>query len=85
MGAALASISSIDVQKSVETVKNVYCFGMPRVGNKKLAEYFASQIPNTYRIINYADVVVHLPQKIFGYNHYGHEMWYHPRGMQSYS
>ena len=85
LGAALAGISSIDHHKNLGTVNEVYCFGMPRIGNPTLAQYFQSQIPLTNRIVNYADVVVHLPQTTFGYQHYGHEIWYHPRGMQAYS
>lgn len=59
--------------------------GQPRVGTSKFSVYAQSQLPNHYRVINYADTVVHAPPKAFGFIHSGHEIWYNPRGMQTYA
>jgi len=41
-------------------------------------------IPNTYRIVNYADKVPHVPQKSFGFMHSGYEIWYNVKVMVDY-
>jgi hypothetical protein len=62
----------------------LYTFGQPRIGNQKFATYFESKIPYTYRVINYADSIPHVPPSAFSYFHGGHEIWYNPRGMTSF-
>ena len=65
-------------------MKFVYTFGQPRVGDSAFSKNYASHFPETYRVINYADIVPHLPPSSFGFVHGGHEVWYNPRGMQKY-
>jgi hypothetical protein len=40
-------------------------------------------IPNTFRVVNYADQVPHVPQSILGFKHSGTEIWYQT-GMSQY-
>lgn len=84
LGGALAAFASIDLHKNIGVVNQVYTFGQPRIGNYKMAQFMSSAIPNTNRIIDYADIVPHLPPSNLDFLHYGHEIWYNPRGMQSY-
>ena len=49
----------------------LYTQGQPRVGNDKFAEFMTKFIPNTYRIVHYADQVPHVPQSILGFKHSG--------------
>lgn len=84
LGGALAAFASIDIHKNIAVVSQVYTFGQPRIGNSNMAKFMVGAIPNTYRVIDYADIVPHLPPGVFNFLHYGHEVWYSPRGMQSY-
>ena len=41
--------------------------------------------PQTYRVVNYRDIVTHNPSKsVNGYYHGGNEVWYNKSGMNSY-
>ena len=62
----------------------MYTFGQPRVGDWDFSQFYNSKIPNTFRVVNYADVVPHIPSKILGYYHNGYEIWYDPRGMTNF-
>ena len=35
-------------------------------------------------MINYADLVPHVPPSAMNFKHGGHEIWYNPRGMKTY-
>ena len=84
LGGALAILCAIRFKESAVDVDLVYTFGQPRVGNKAFADYYTASLPNTFRLINYADTVVHSPPKAFGFLHHGNEVWYSPRGMYSF-
>ena len=84
LGGALAALSSVSIKKDVGSVAEVYTFGEPRIGNKNLADYLAKQ-SSISRVINYADVVPHLPTMTFNFYHESMQVWYHPRGMSKYS
>lgn len=71
LGGALASLASIDIKNSFGITPKVITFGQPRIGNQNLANYLSEMIPKTYRVINYADIVPHLPTSTFNYAHYG--------------
>jgi hypothetical protein len=72
------------IQDVYGNVDQLYTMGQPRVGNDKFAAFMTTFIPNTYRIVDYADQVPHVPQSILGFKHAGFEIWYQ-RGMQSYT
>ena len=48
----------------------------PRIGNKKFAEYFMTVIPEAYRLTHWKDIVVHVPPRIFGFHHFGTEIFH---------
>jgi len=52
-------------------VEYLYTQGQPRVGNDKFAQFMTQFIPNTYRIVHYADQVPHVPQSALGFKHSG--------------
>lgn len=62
----------------------VYTYGQPRVGNANFAAFLQSRIPEVFRVVNYADMVPHVPPSAFGFQHGGKEYWYNPRGMKVY-
>ena len=72
LGGALAAFASIDIHKNIGVVNQVYTYGQPRIGNSNMAKFMATAIPNTYRVIDYADIVPHLPPNSFNFLHYGH-------------
>ena len=49
----------------------LYTMGQPRVGNSEFVNSLNSQIVSYYRIVNYADIVVHSPPKAFAFRHAG--------------
>ena len=83
LGGAFAILAATDIKQLYQNADAVYTFGQPRVGNDQFARYYASSVPETYRIINYADIVPHLPATSAGYLHSSFEEWYQS-GMQSY-
>lgn len=71
LGGALAVMAAAYLQKVYGTVDQLYTMGQPRVGNDKFAEFMTTFIPNTYRIVHFADQVPHVPQSILGFKHSG--------------
>ncbi len=51
-------------------------FGSPRMGNSEFVKEFNTFKINSKRITHYYDVVPHLPQQSFGYQHIPNEIWY---------
>ncbi len=60
-----------------------YTFGQPRIGNAAFASWFESTHPNVWRLVDYADIVPHLPPSNVGFLHSNKQAWYQ-RGMTSY-
>lgn len=83
LGGALSVMAAAYLQSVHKTVNFLYTMGQPRVGNDKFAAFMTTFVPNTYRIVNYADQVPHIPQSVLGFKHSGLEIWYQ-RGMASY-
>ena len=85
LGGAFAIIAALDIKDFLQQgVDYVYTFGQPRVGNDALATYYSQNLPNTYRVINNADLVPHLPPTTAGYLHSSTEVWYQ-NNMQTYT
>ena len=53
----------------------LYTFGSPRVGNKEFGDYFITNVINSFRVVNYKDIVPHLPPFGLGFFHVGVEIW----------
>lgn len=83
LGGALAVMAAAHIQNVYGNVGALYTMGQPRVGNDVFAQFMTSFIPNTFRVVNYADQVPHVPQSILGFKHSGTEIWYQ-RGMSQY-
>lgn len=59
--ASLASASFIYENVTQSDRLTLYTFGMPRVGNQQYARAHDRLVPNSYRLVHYRDIVVHLP------------------------
>ncbi|KAK8832231.1 hypothetical protein WA577_003107 [Blastocystis sp. JDR] len=57
-------------------VKEVVTFGMPRIGNRYLADYIQRIIPTYARITHYRDLIPRLPPSFTDYHHTGDEYWF---------
>ena len=66
---ALAVLTSMDLHFMGTSVRRVYTFGSPRVGNQIFAQAFDSLIGQTWRIVHYEDIVPHLPLVGLGFYH----------------
>ena len=82
LGGALAVLALPDVKDSIGAVTGLMTFGQPRVGNKKFASWFGSQVDHE-RVVHYGDPVPHSPMKSNGYYHDGTEIWY-DKAMKTY-
>lgn len=83
LGGALAILCTADLKTSIGTVDYTYTYGQPRVGNQAFVDWYQATNPNTFRLIDYADIVPHLPPSNLGFLHSSHQIWYQ-RGMISY-
>ncbi|CAD5220024.1 unnamed protein product [Bursaphelenchus okinawaensis] len=80
LGGALSSISAAELIKiqniSPEKV-TVITFGEPRSGNSEYSKNYDALVPKTFRVVNKADLVPHLPPLgFFDYVHHSTEVWY---------
>jgi len=62
LGGALATLQALDVAANSK-FKNptVYTYASPRTGDELFASTYGSKVPNTFRIVNTADLVPKLP------------------------
>eukprot|EP01117_Protostelium_nocturnum_P015359 TRINITY_DN5951_c0_g1_i1.p1 TRINITY_DN5951_c0_g1~~TRINITY_DN5951_c0_g1_i1.p1 ORF type:complete len:386 (+),score=99.12 TRINITY_DN5951_c0_g1_i1:88-1245(+) len=78
LGAALATCALVDLTSRgiinhVEYPLSLYTFGSPRVGNHEFAEYAASVLRGSFRVIHNMDIVTTLPPKsLLGFGNYEH-------------
>ncbi|EGG21952.1 hypothetical protein DFA_01838 [Cavenderia fasciculata] len=78
LGGALAVLAVADVYpRLINLPIEMYTFGSPRVGNVGFVEYFESVVLQSYwRLVNYHDVVPHLPSKWMNFYHLPVEVWF---------
>jgi len=63
LGAALATFLAVDVTLKLEGVNVVqYNFGSAKMGDEEFARRYNKLVPNTFRMVNDADVIVRLPR-----------------------
>ena len=55
LGGALAVMAAAHLQNKYGLVKMLYTLGQPRVGNDQFAKFMGTFVPETYRIVDYAD------------------------------
>ena len=75
----MATLAALDIKNTLTSPRTIYLYtyGQPRVGDDDFSNYVFSQIPaNYYRVTHYDDTVAHIPPRISGYKHAGHEVWY---------
>lgn len=75
LGAAMATLFSLDLQESLNKTCVMYNLGSPRVGNEAFGKLFSSTSIN-YRVTHWDDPVPHLPLKMMDFFHTGEEVWY---------
>jgi predicted lipase len=76
LGGALAILAASDFITLYGKVDEVYTFGQPRVGNAAFGLWYQQKVPQTYRLIHYADIVPHLPPSNLGFVHSNYQIWY---------
>jgi len=76
LGAAITMLGALEVGTTLGIPLTVYTYGEPRVGNEAFAHYWESKITNSFRVVNYDDIVPHLPTKDMGFWHTTTEIWY---------
>jgi len=79
LGAALAVLSSIDIQREIPTLKmdNIYTFGTPRTGNKEFSQWQRNFIAvQNWLVVHWRDPVPHLAPEWDGYRHIPTEVFY---------
>lgn len=83
LGGAIAIVAALDIHATYGNSLKLYTYGEPRVGNAAFASYVNSAIPDTFRVVHYADIVPHLPPAASNYKHVNSEVWY-TEDMKSY-
>lgn len=64
LGAPLASLAALDIAQTIPAFRTnlrLYTYAGPRLGNPAFAEAFSRIVPNSYRVVNQADLVPTLP------------------------
>jgi len=70
LGGALATLCALDVAENISAKTTAcYTFGSPRVGNPNFAVFYNKLVPQTFRIVNGADLIPELPPG--AYEHVG--------------
>jgi len=76
LGAALACHGALDLTLNGYTVKDVYDFGQPRVGNDNFQKFYMSKVKVAYRVTHNKDPVPQLPPQAGVYHQNPQEIWY---------
>ncbi len=74
LGGALATLATADLAQN-PALKNqlrLYSYAAPRVGDRAFAEFLNGIAPNSYRIINLADIVAMVPPSNLREQQYSH-------------
>lgn len=61
LGAAMATLTAVDLQHSGVSGIRLFNFGSPRVGNDQFAVWTSSYITSRSRVTHYKDMVPHVP------------------------
>lgn len=87
LGAALSAFCAADLAQFSHDYAPLYPslaklnvsvinFGQPRTGNPGWADYFNQTVQgNRFRLVNWRDLVPHVPPRDFGYEHFPYEIW----------
>lgn len=78
LGGALSVLSALDVTSiAIGRAVSLTALSSPRLGNVAFKNYVERIITASrrWRVVNGADVVPHVPPRLFGYEHIGNEAW----------
>lgn len=82
LGGVLAVLAATDIALHINGLKDqvqMYSYGGPRIGDPVFASFYNELIPNSYRVVNLADMIPVLPPTKFleyTYQHVGQEWSY---------
>ena len=77
LGASLSEICALELFRMYGSkVKEVHNFGIPRLGNKDLANYIHENIPIAFRVVHNKDIIPHFPLRSFNYIHHPYEVFF---------
>lgn len=71
LGGAMAVLAALDMKEIYGKIDYVYTYGQPRVGNANFAAFYEQRVPQSFHVINYADMVPHVPPSAFNFKHGG--------------
>lgn len=90
LGAAMAALAAFELAAEY-TVRRVYTYGQPRLGNGDWVSAFSSRMSENnasyFRVVDYRDAVPHLPPDNFfseGWEHPGPEVYYNATAIGDY-
>lgn len=75
LGGALATLATADLGQGNRALKKqlqLYSYAAPRVGDLEFARSFSTILPNSFRVINFADLVPMVPPSRFRDEQYFH-------------
>ena len=80
LGAAIATLAAIDIAAHIPELKKqlqLYTYASPRVGDPAFAREHNRLVPNSYRVVNLADVITLVPFTVLFKTEYVHvgEEW----------
>lgn len=61
LGAALATLTILDLQQAGITSLRLFNYGSPRIGNDEFAQYASNALKDHSRVTHHKDMVVHSP------------------------
>jgi hypothetical protein len=69
LGAALATLTAIDMKNA--GISNIfsYHYGSPRIGNQAFMQYIKNVLPDAHRVVHDCDTVPHVPYEAMGFWH----------------
>jgi hypothetical protein len=77
LGGSLATLASLDLVEELNiNGVSMVSIGAPRVGNNEYAKLYDSRVEEYYRLTHARDPIVHLPYRLMGFTHIGHEIYY---------
>jgi hypothetical protein len=83
LGAAVAHVGVFWLSEAGYTIKQMYTYESPRIGNKAFADAFDKRFSDmfpTFRITHFMDPIVHLPPLWLGYVQPNTEVYYDNNG-----
>jgi len=75
LGAAMATLASIDLRLEFGWSTSLVNFGSPRVGDYEFHRLVSEQVP-VWRVTHDEDMVVHVPPSAFGFYHASTELYF---------